>query len=44
LGNLCETDSSRYQYDQFLFIYQSFKVRIYALFFCVGAFGISIQY
>ena len=27
LGNLAETDTSRYHYDQFLFIYQSFKVR-----------------
>lgn len=26
LGNLSETDSSRHHYDQFLFIYQSFKV------------------
>jgi hypothetical protein len=26
LGNLAESDTSRYHYDQFLFIYQSFKV------------------
>ncbi len=28
LGQLYEENTSRYQYDQFLFIYQSFKVRI----------------
>lgn len=27
LGNLAENDTSRYHYDQFLFIYQSFKVK-----------------
>lgn len=27
LGNLAEDDTSRYHYDQFLFIYQSFKVK-----------------
>lgn len=26
LGNLAESDTSRYHYDQFLFVYQSFKV------------------
>lgn len=27
LGNLDEPDTGRYHYDQFLFIYQSFKVK-----------------
>uniref|UniRef100_A0A182TIQ8 Uncharacterized protein n=1 Tax=Anopheles melas TaxID=34690 RepID=A0A182TIQ8_9DIPT len=28
LGNLHEKDTSRYHYDQFLFIYQSYKVSL----------------
>lgn len=34
LGNLAENNTCRYHYDQFLFIYQSFKVRTKMMLFC----------